>query len=68
MPDLLDYLGFTENVEMEEEETGGEALFDAHLPQEELLMKTKKGELFEGKLNINRNNIEEGDIYFPYIS
>jgi len=58
MPDLLDYLGFSGNMEIEEEV--GEEIFEDHLPQEEFLTKIKKGELFEGKLMISRDNIEEG--------
>lgn len=58
MPDLLDYLGFTEQMEVEEEQ--GEPIFEPHLPLEEVIPRTKKGELFEGKLNISRNNVEEG--------
>ena len=59
MPDLLDYLGFTEQMEVEEEQ-GGEPIFESHLPLDEVITRTKKGELFEGKLNISRNNVEEG--------
>ena len=58
MPDLLDYLGFSGSMEIEEE--SGEPLFENHLPPEEFLTKVKKGELFEGKLSISRDNIEEG--------
>ena len=62
MPDLLDYLGFSENMDLEEN-IGGEPLFEAHVPQDDLLTKVKKGELFEGKLGISRNNVEEGELF-----
>ena len=58
MPDLLDYLGFSGAMEVEEEEAEN-GLFEKHIPQAEAVSKVKKGELFEGKLSIARDNKEE---------
>ena len=57
-PDLLAYLGFTEEGGVMEEEKP--LIFEPHLSIEDAVSKIKKGELFEGKLNISRNNLEEG--------
>ncbi len=59
MPDLLDYLGFSGTMEVEDETENG--LFEKHIPQADAVSKVKKGELFEGKLSIARDNKEEGN-------
>ena len=64
-PDLIDYLGFneaTENIamEIEEEITNPKALFDPHMKEADTINLIKKGELFQGKVLINRNNLHEG--------
>ena len=54
----MDYLGFGGDAQNLEEE--GVKIYEPHLSVEEAVLKVKSGQLFEGKLNINRNNIEEG--------
>ena len=54
---------------MEEEQVGGNSksnqdrFFSSHLSQEEMLDKIKRGQIFQGKININRANNEEGKQY-----
>ena len=54
-PDLMDYIGFEEEMENE-----GEQVYPPHIETEKLIAKVKKGELFEGKLSIMKNNNQEG--------
>jgi hypothetical protein len=64
-PDLLDYLGFEETgIDTEEEQS---PIFEHHLPLDEAITKVRKGELFEGKLGISKNNVDEGIYRFSII-
>lgn len=60
-PNLLDYVGFTEDEDKIQNENE-QQFFPAHLSTEEAVNKIKKGELFEGKLNISRTNKDEGTV------
>lgn len=58
-PDLLDYLGFEETAI--DTEVEGTPIYEPHLPVDEAITRVRKGELFEGKLSISKNNVEEGN-------
>ncbi|EGR33437.1 rnb family protein, putative [Ichthyophthirius multifiliis] len=64
-PNLMDFMGLIENQnqEMDLEDQQGECLFEEHLNQSELIERVKSGDLFQGKMRIDRNNVNQGSIY-----
>lgn len=44
-------------------ENEGESLFEEHLDLDTINEKLKKGQIFQGKLFIDRTNINEGRIF-----
>ncbi len=57
---MIDYLGFTEDEDKIQNENDTQ-YFSPHLSLEEAVNKIKKGQLFEGKLNISRTNHQDGN-------
>lgn len=47
------------DIEPEEEK---KAIYDAHMNQTDLLNAIRAGEIFQGKVAVNRNNYEDGTI------
>jgi hypothetical protein len=74
-PDLLDYLGVTNQefgesagMDVEEDEAFVRAraryrtsMFEEYRNQDELINGIRRGEIFQGKLNVSRINKEEGE-------
>ncbi|KAL4471595.1 hypothetical protein ABPG74_008488 [Tetrahymena malaccensis] len=63
-PNLMDFLGISEQA-MDIEFEGQQVLFQEHLTLNELSNKVKAGELFQGKLKIDRNDINDGTVFIP---
>jgi hypothetical protein len=65
-PELVNFLGFSEeagkeNDEMEDENAGVD-LFEEHLSFSEMILGIKQGLYFQGRLNVSRVNIQEASV------
>lgn len=63
-PNLVDYMGITEAT-IDIEFDGQASIFADHLPIEEMSKLVKQGDLFQGKIRIDRNDINEGSVFIP---
>lgn len=67
-PDLVNYMGFTESIETQEEDekmrdvSKSQPLYEEHLSFDEMVLGIREGRFFKGRLNVSRVNIEEATV------
>ena len=67
-PELVNYMGFTESIETQEEDekmrdvSKSQPLFEDHLSFDEMVLGIREGRFFKGRINISRVNIDESTV------
>lgn len=67
-PELVNYMGFTESIETQEEDekmrdvSKSIKLFDEHLSFDEMVLGIREGKFFKGRINVSRVNLEEATV------
>ncbi len=73
-PELVNYMGFTESIETQEEDekmrdvSKSQPLFEDHLSFDEMVLGIREGRFFKGRINISRVNIDESIVMVEGLS
>lgn len=67
-PELVNYMGFAQQIDIEEDEktiedlSQSEPIYEDHITFEEMVLGIREGKFFKGRLNVSRVNLSEGSI------
>ena len=61
-PELVNFMGFADEMEVDEEVHGAKALYEEHLSFDEMVLGIKEGRYFQARMNVSRVNAKEASV------